>query len=160
MLATARTVRSAKYQALLKRTVLPELEIKVQSIACIGLAERIDVGEVDSPETIALINTYLEPVKNSDVDVVVLGCTHYVFIRREVSHLIGDDVPVVDGNAGTARQVKAVLQREGLLRSGDLMPFDNPTELQNRVTIFASANADKTIPLCKQYLARELGLGA
>lgn len=157
VMATPLTLKEEKFRTLASRF---SESAEIVSVPCPGLVELIESGYIEGDEILSYLRDRLGPLLKKPVAAVVLGCTHYVFIRREVSHLIGDDVPVVDGNAGTARQIKAVLQREGLLRSGDLMPFDNPTELQNRVTIFASANADKTIPLCKQYLARELGLGA
>ena len=135
VMATPLTLKEEKFRTLASRF---SESAEIVSVPCPGLVELIESGYIEGDEILSYLRDRLGPLLKKPVAAVVLGCTHYVFIRREVSHLIGDDVPVVDGNAGTARQVKAVLQR-GLLRSGDLMPFDNPTELQNRVTIFASA---------------------
>lgn len=115
MLATARTVGSAKYAALLERAVLPELDMTVLSIPCIGLAERIDAGLMDTEETRALIATYISPVKAAQADVVVLGCTHYPFVVQQISALLGKNVQIIDSGAPVARYTRDVLTvRNGL----------------------------------------------
>ncbi|TDR33066.1 glutamate racemase [Hydromonas duriensis] len=115
VLATAGTVSSAKYAALLQRTVLPELNVNVLSIPCVGLAERIDAGEADNPDTLGLIANYLEAVKKANVDVVVLGCTHYPFVVQHFRALLNEHVKIIDSGAPVARYTKDVLSaREGL----------------------------------------------
>ena len=49
------------------------------------------------------------------VDAVVLGCTHYVFLKDMIRDLLPERIAITDGNAGTARQLRRVLDREGLL---------------------------------------------
>ena len=115
MLATARTVKSAKYEALLKRTVLPELNMMVLSIPCVGLAERIDAGLMNAPETLNLIKHYLKPVQEAQADVVVLGCTHYPFVVQHIRALLDKNVQIIDSGAPVARYTKDVLvARQGL----------------------------------------------
>ena len=52
------------------------------------------------------------------LDAIVLGCTHYPFVRPVVQKILGDAVTIVDGGAGTARQTKRLLEERGWLRSG------------------------------------------
>ena len=49
------------------------------------------------------------------MDAVVLGCTHYVFLKDMIREMLPERIAITDGNAGTARQLKRVLEREGLL---------------------------------------------
>ena len=115
MLATARTVESEKYAALLDRTVKPELGIEVLSIACVGLADAIDKGLIDDERTLALIDQYLVAVKEMHVDVVVLGCTHYPFVANHIRYRLSSGVKVIDSGAPVARYTKDILlARHGL----------------------------------------------
>lgn len=111
MLATARTVASDKYARLLARCVTPDFT--VLSIACVGLAERIDAGEIDSPATIALLEQYLTQAQSADV--IVLGCTHYPFIAAHIRARVADNVQIIDSGAPVARYTRDVLlARNGL----------------------------------------------
>ena len=111
MLATARTVASDKYARLLARCVTPNFT--VLSVACVGLAERIDVGEIDSPATIALLEQYLTQAQSADV--IVLGCTHYPFIAEHIRARVADNVQIIDSGAPVARYTRDVLlARNGL----------------------------------------------
>lgn len=111
MLATARTVASDKYARLLARCVTPDFT--VLSVACVGLAERIDAGEIDSPTTIALLEQYLAQAQSADV--IVLGCTHYPFIAAHIRTRVADNVQIIDSGAPVARYTRDVLlARNGL----------------------------------------------
>ena len=77
MLATQRTVDSAKYQVLIQRTIDEQNGVQLQSIACVGWAQAIDTGQVSGQTWTKLLAQYLEPVRAFGADVVVLGCTHY-----------------------------------------------------------------------------------
>lgn len=85
-------------------------------VPCVGLMERVEAGELDTPGTRALLESYLAPYRNQPVKAIVLGCTHYVFLRRTIRGMVGENVRLVDGNAGTVRQLKKRLADEGLLR--------------------------------------------
>ena len=52
-----------------------------------------------------------------ELDAVVLGCTHYVFLKKVARSLLPGHTAVIDGNYGTARQLKRVLEEKHLLRS-------------------------------------------
>ena len=49
------------------------------------------------------------------MDAVVLGCTHYVFLKDMIRDLLPERIAITDGNAGTARQLKRVLAKADLL---------------------------------------------
>lgn len=107
MLATARTVGSNKYARLLERCVPADSDVQVISIACVGLAERIDAGLLDHPETLGLLGKYVASAQSADV--LVLGCTHYPFVVAQIQALVGADVCIIDSGAPVARYTRDVL---------------------------------------------------
>lgn len=107
VLATTGTLRSHRFASLLKRYAAG---VEVKSQACPGLADRIEAGELDSAETRSLLLKYVEPLISSGCDTVVLGCTHYPFLRPLLQELLPADIAIVDTGAAVARRVKMVLQ--------------------------------------------------
>ena len=77
----------------------------------------MEAGKVDTPETEALLKKVLGPYLGK-LDAVVLGCTHYPFARRTISRVLGDDVVLLDGGEGTARETRRRLDLAGLLENG------------------------------------------
>ena len=121
MLATQRTVNSAKYQALVQRTIDAGSGVQLQSIACVGWAQAIDTGKVSEPEWANLLAQYLEPVRTFGADVVVLGCTHYPFIADDIRAYLGDGVVLLDSGAPVARYTESILQiRHGRTKATQL----------------------------------------
>ena len=106
VLATTGTLRSHRFASLLERYANG---VDVKSQACPGLADRIEAGELDTPETRALLLRYVEPLISSGCDTVVLGCTHYPFLRPLLQELLPTDIAIVDTGAAVARRVKTVL---------------------------------------------------
>lgn len=113
VLATPLTLSEKKFAALLGKY---EDRAKVIPLACAGLVEFIERGDVDSPELKSFLRELLSPLKDEKIDAVVLGCTHYPFVKDEISHIVGEDVLLFDGGDGTARETKRRLAEAGLLR--------------------------------------------
>jgi glutamate racemase len=106
LLVTPGTARGQKLAALIDRY---GTEVAVQTIEAPGLAERVEAGEVDDDATRALLRRYLAPVRDSGADVLVLGCTHYAFLRAAIEREVGDIVEIIEPSEAVARQVKRVL---------------------------------------------------
>ncbi|MEC5387676.1 glutamate racemase [Uliginosibacterium sp. H3] len=106
VLATVGTLASARFAALLD-TFGSEVEVVTQP--CPGLMECVERGELESPATRALLTSYVEPLMQADADVVVLGCTHYVFLRPLVQSLVGHAVKLIDTGAAVAAQLERKL---------------------------------------------------
>lgn len=116
LLATEGTVQTAALADLVHRFAA---EIDVLFLPAPGLADRVEHGDLDGPATCALLERYLAPARDAGVDVVVLGCTHYVFLRPAVERIMGAGVTVIDTGAAVARQVARVLAERGLLTQAD-----------------------------------------
>ncbi|MFZ4552576.1 MAG: glutamate racemase [Aquabacterium sp.] len=102
VLATPGTLASEKFRQLVARHV-HEARITLQ--ACPGLAKEIETGVLDSPRLRELVTVFSAPLKEAGVDTVVLGCTHYPFVRALFSHAFGEHVSIIDTAEAVARQV-------------------------------------------------------
>ena len=85
---------------------------------CCGLAGRIEKGNLDAPDLTDMLEGFIGKYRGK-IDAVVLGCTHYPFIKNQIRRVLGD-VRFFDGGAGTARQFHHCLSDRGLLRSQQL----------------------------------------
>jgi len=106
---------------------------EIHAVPCPGLAALIERGVVDGPEMDGLLDRLVGEYRGR-VDGVVLGCTHYPFAREAISRALGG-VPLYDGGAGTARQLRRRLEEEGLLAP----------ESQDGSVSFASSDDDPAI---------------
>ena len=84
--------------------------VRVLTQGCPGLVERVEAGDLESPDTEALVRRYLEPLLEQGADAIVLGCTHYPFLAPLIQRLAGPGVQLVDPSAAVARQVGRVLE--------------------------------------------------
>lgn len=134
VLATQATVRGALYLDVLRRYAQ---NTRVVSQPCPGLVELIEAGKLDAAETEALLRRCVEPIVDAGADVIVLGCSHYPFIRPLLERIVGRNVRIVEPSDAIALQTLRILDREGLLRgsassagmtrfatSGDTRTFD------------------------------------
>ena len=88
--------------------------VRVITQPCPGLVERVEAGDLGGPETRALADRYVSPLLEAGVDVIVLGCTHYPFLRPLIAGLAGPDITLVETGAAVARQAARVLAADGL----------------------------------------------
>jgi glutamate racemase len=112
VLATVGTLKSAQFAALLESY---GRNVEVVTQACIGLVECIEHGELDSDKTLALVKQYCQPLLDEGADTIVLGCTHYPFVRPLIEQIVGPEVVLIDTGAAVANQLKHRLQMFNLL---------------------------------------------
>ena len=113
IMATQVTLREEKLSRLLAQ--FPDA--RVEKIAAPGLVELIEQGRANAPETEDLLRKILSPYKGK-LDGLVLGCTHYPFVKQAISRILGDGTILFDGGEGTARQTRRCLEEQGLLNNG------------------------------------------
>ncbi|WP_028079424.1 glutamate racemase [Solimonas soli] len=90
-------------------------KVRVITQPCPGLVEYVERGELEGPAVRALVERYVEPLLRDGVDTLVLGCTHYPFLRPLIADVAGSGATLIDTGAAVARQTRRVLDREGLL---------------------------------------------
>jgi glutamate racemase len=112
VLATVGTLKSAQFAALLESY---GRNVKVVTQACVGLVECIERGEQDTPETKALIKQYTTPLLAERADTIVLGCTHYPFVKDVIRDIVGNEISLIDTGAAVAKQLKNKLEENGLI---------------------------------------------
>ena len=112
VLATSGTLKSAQFAALLEHY---GQQVEVVTQACHGLVECVERGELDSTATQDLLASYVQPLIAAGADTIVLGCTHYPFVRPLIENLVGDDVVLIDTGAAVAKELKRRLEDTRLL---------------------------------------------
>ncbi|MGV3580816.1 MAG: glutamate racemase [Methylophilus sp.] len=117
VLATVGTLKSAQFAALLENY---GREVQVVTQACIGLVECIERGELNSTETRALLTQYCEPLLRAGADTIVLGCTHYPFVKELIQEIVGKDISLIDTGAAVAKHLRRRLEESHLLSSSNM----------------------------------------
>ena len=113
VLATTSTLSSPNIARLLA-SYGSDVEFVIQP--CPGLADQVEKGELASDHTRALVKRYVQPVVHKGADVVVLGCTHYPFLRPLIEEIAGTGVEVIDPATAVARELRRRLEAAGLTR--------------------------------------------
>ncbi|MCL4266448.1 MAG: glutamate racemase [Anaerolineae bacterium] len=111
VLATVGTLESERYASLMARFAG---DVTVWEDPCVGLVELIEAGQTDTPETEQFLRRTLAPMLANGVDTLVLGCTHYPFIRPLLHH-IAPHLTIIDPAPAVAQQTQRVLQQANLL---------------------------------------------
>ncbi len=137
VMATRVTLALPKFQALMAqygRDAVP--------VPCPGLMECVERGELEGPQVTALLRQLLGPWLSQPVKAVVLGCTHYPFLRKAIAALFPAGTPLIDGNAGSVRQLRRRLEEQDLLsdrqepgRITFLSSSEDPSVLQRMQTM-------------------------
>lgn len=144
VLATAATLRSARFADLLARHTAQGQRFLCQPGH--GLVERIEAGDVDSSEVMALLDQFVEPMVGQGADTLVLGCTHYPFLIPAIRQRFGTALTLVDTGAAIARQLQRRLETDGLNASRH---GESHGDLQLMTTANAAAlqtMADRLLP--------------
>jgi glutamate racemase len=111
VIGTVGTIRSGAYDYAV-RSMLPEA--RVYSQPCPLFVPLVEEGWSTHDAARLIVREYLEPLHEVDIDVLVLGCTHYPILRPLIAEIMGPRVTLVDSAAETARDVKALLEETGL----------------------------------------------
>ena len=118
VLATSGTLQSAQFAALLEHY---GQNVQVVTQACHGLVECIERGDLAGAETEALLRSYVQPLLEVNADTIVLGCTHYPFVRPLIESLLGRQVTLIDTGDAVARHLKSRLENLRLITSKSVM---------------------------------------
>lgn len=138
VLATPGTVQGTKFRTLMAQY---EEQATVIPVGCPGLMEFVEAGKMDGEELENYLKRLLYPYLSGGVDAVVLGCTHYPFVRDTIAKVIGEDVFIIDGSAGTARELQRRLTQMDLL-----------TDRRDAGTVIFEESIPEKIDLCNFLL--------
>ena len=79
-----------------------------------GLVEHIETADLDGPDLRRMVEGYIRPMLDAGADTIVLGSTHYVFLKPLLTELAGPDVALIETGQAVARQLGRVLEERGL----------------------------------------------
>ena len=111
VLATQATVESRALADVVERF---SHGVEVIQQAFPGLAQRIDSGDFDGPETERLLRGWIAPMLERGIDALVLGCTHYPLVRPLIEKIAGANVRIIEPSEAIARRVAQVLEQRKL----------------------------------------------
>ena len=145
VLATNRTLLEKKFKKLSDQFSQSR---NIVSLPLPGLVEIIENGEDYQEKSYAYLKDALSMV-DKDLSSVVLGCTHYPFIKPSLRRIFSEEMLIVDGSEGTARRLKEVLTEENLLHQEGHI---------GTLKIFNSSKNQKLIDLTYRFLEEESDL--
>jgi glutamate racemase len=122
VIGTVGTIGSGAYQ---REVAVADAGVKLTCAACPGFVEFVERGETDSDQVHVLAERLLAPMVDAEIDTLLLGCTHYPFLARTISDVLGRDVVLVSSAEETAFEVRGALQGAGTppaTPSGQLRP--------------------------------------
>jgi glutamate racemase len=143
VMATPMTIRETKFKNLMAQY---EDEADIIPLPCPGLMDFVERGDLDGEDLRKYLVELLFAFRQEKVDAVVLGCTHYPFVKDMIQKTLGGDVLVFDGGAGTAREMKRRLGGAGLLTT---RPGQGNVEFRN------SLKSREKLELCRKLFEIE-----
>lgn len=147
VMATPMTIREEKFKKLMGRY---SSQGEIIPLPCPGLMNFVERGDLYGDDVKQYLEELLYEYTHNEVDAVVLGCTHYPFVRKLIQEVLGDGVRVFDGGLGTAREMKRRLAEKGLLEESDKT---GSVEFQN--SLEGTAHEDK-ITLCETLFNKQI----
>ena len=140
VLATPLTLREEKFSRLLEHY---ETMAEIVRLPCPELVEFVEAGALDTPELLAYLRARLGPYRGR-ASAVVLGCTHFPFLRGAIRAVLGEEAALYDGGAGAARETQRRLAAQGLRTTHT---GRGHVQLEN------SRNSSAELALCERLLA-------
>ncbi|MFA5341006.1 MAG: glutamate racemase [Clostridia bacterium] len=142
VIGTKATIESRSYEKALKDL---DISINVFQKSCplfVPLAEE-GIEWWDDEITEMITKRYFSFFNNTDIDTLILGCTHYPLLKNVIRRTIGDDVNLVDSALITAKQTKKLLESMNLLKTDDK---------KGSLEVYTSDSIDRFMPLCSAIL--------
>jgi glutamate racemase len=145
LLATQATVTAGRYAELVHTL---DAGARLFPVACPRLVPLIESDEPFAEETIEAVREYAAPLKEADVDTVILGCTHYPLIRPVFQRVFGRGVTLVFSAEETAREVAETLERKG---------FGNDPSREGRYRFLTTGDPERFRTVGERFLQLPLG---
>jgi len=147
VLATTQTLASARFSKLVD-THASGVQVLVQPSP--GLVERVEAGDLSGTEARALVTQYVRPLVDKGADAIVLGCTHYPFLRALIEDVAGPSVKIIDPAVAVARELRRRLDALSLLA---------PVTHRGTERIWTTGPPDRTQAVAAMLWGTELDVG-
>jgi glutamate racemase len=117
---------------------------------CPGLVEQIEAGELTAPRTRELVESLVRPLLQKGADTLVLGCTHYPFVRHLIGEVAGPDVAIIDPATAVARELRRRL---------DAAQLRAPEQHAGSVEFYSSGSPDAVAAVISHVWGRAVTVG-
>ncbi|WP_299835289.1 glutamate racemase [uncultured Tenacibaculum sp.] len=119
ILATKGTLNSELFE---KTSSLIDNNIRIIEQIGEGLVELIEAGKIETQAMDSLLNSYLQPMLDQNIDCLVLGCTHYPYLINAIKKITNNSISIIDSGEAVARQTKRILEQQNLLNESKNIP--------------------------------------
>lgn len=140
IMATSMTLKEEKFNRLMNRY---KDRASIIPVPCPGLVEFIESGKLDGKEVEEYLFEKMNTYNGGKIASIVLGCTHYPFIKDTLVKIIAKDITIIDGGLGTAKELRRRLREKNLLTESK----ENGT-----IEIINSSNKNEVIDLSYRLL--------
>lgn len=146
VLGTQATINSNKYE---QKIISINPKAKVKSLSCPLFVPLVEEGLVTGVIPEKIIELYLEQIKNSQIDTLILGCTHYPLLKKTIQKYLGRDICLVDSSKAIANEVKTFIATKKLKTSDKKGTFncyvtDEPEEFDSLAEKFLQIKPKRT----------------
>lgn len=124
IIGTSGTINSGMYEHVIIRR---DDHLKIISQACPEFVMIVENNQMNQPETMEIITQRLQPLIESEVDTLVLGCTHYPHLYSQIQEVMGQDVILIDSGVETINEVNMLLDYFEIARSAEDAKLNPPT---------------------------------
>lgn len=129
--ATDLTLREEKFAHLEERF---DQDHRIIKVACPRLVELVEQDRLDDLDAVdEALNDYL--AKSKDAEFIVLGCTHFLYYKKRLAQLADPCIRIVDGNEGTVRRVKSLLEKRNLLAKEGTGTIEIDNSLEDKIDL-------------------------
>lgn len=139
VMATRNTLALPKFQSLMERFGQDAIPLP-----CPGLMDCVEDGALEGERVERLLKQLFQPYREENIKAVVLGCTHYPFLKKAIARFFAPEVALIDGNLGTVRQLGRRLAEEGIQNPGP----------GGQVAFLSSLDGDEPVLRMQQMLER------
>ncbi|MDR0270593.1 MAG: glutamate racemase [Paenibacillus sp.] len=144
VIGTIGTIGSGAYTSALQQL---SPYVHVVSEACPALVPLVEQGQFRSKETTAVVDESLRNMKSSSIDCLILGCTHYPFLKDTIQGVIGKGVKLISSADETAREVSTILYDKGQLANRNVSPVHQ---------FFCSGDVEMFQKIAKSWLGEQI----
>ena len=147
VIGTEGTIRSEIYTKTIHRE---NKDAQVMGRACPLFVPLVEEGWIKDPVTVAVAERYLQPFKESDIDTLILGCTHYPLLRSTVREIMGEGVNLVNPAYETAVELRRLLSEQGIANDG------KTKDGEEKYQIYVSDAAEKFMQFANSILPYDI----
>ncbi|SFC68706.1 glutamate racemase [Clostridium uliginosum] len=140
IMATPMTLKEEKFKHLMDKY---KEDYDIVSLPCAKLVEFIEHGILQGEDLENYLKEKFKPYLINDIGVVVLGCTHYPFIKETLYKIMDKTIPIIDGGLGTSQELKRRLEEKNLLTD---------RQQQGNIVILNSNKSNEIIDLSKRLI--------